>query len=186
MANLEFSFFCNILERGMNGILPIDETIFFFDDDPEKKQCCILYEEKYNEILFDAYCDYPPEGAWFSTVDKLVNTPLFKGQSIKDRWDHILVHHIGGYPTRTWLASWTNWSKEKITQVYQYDVDDILKLFDAGVFKNIDELSRYEIGILLAEFNHSTNLKKLRKLAQILEFNYTDYDLKQQQRNNEI
>ncbi|WP_027396057.1 hypothetical protein [Anaerovibrio lipolyticus] len=185
MANLEFSFFCNILERGMNGILPIDETIFFFDDDSEKKQCCILYEEKYNEILFDAYCDYPPEGGWFNTVDKLVNTPLFKGQSIKDRWDHILVHHIGGYPTRRWLASWTNWPKEKIAQVYQHDADDILKLLETGHLREPD-LARWERGALIGEFHTSTDLEKLRKISQILEMNYTEYDLKLHQRNNEI
>ena len=185
MANIEFLFFCNILERGMNGILPIDETIFFFDDDPEKKQCCILYEEKYNEILFDAYCDYPPEGAWFTSVDKLVNTPLFKGQSIKDRWEYILVHQIGGYRTRTWLASWTNWPKEKIAQVYQHDADDILKLLETGHLRESD-LARWERGALIGEFNTSTDLEKLRKLAQVLEMNYTEWDLKKLQKVNEI
>ncbi|WP_407400439.1 hypothetical protein [Anaerovibrio sp.] len=121
MANLEFSFFCNIMERGMNGILPIDGTHFIFDDDPKKVICDIYYFENIIELYCGGDCCSPKKEAIFYSVTEMVNYPLFDGKSMKDRWDHIIVHHIGGYPTRDWLASWTNWPKEKIAQVYQYD-----------------------------------------------------------------
>lgn len=101
--NNPFSFevFRMILDN--DDTFPVDETLFYFDDEPENERehylgCLREYKTPY----WIGYCDIKG-GSEFYTASELLNAKVFNGKSIKDRWEHLIIEHIGGIPLESWL-----------------------------------------------------------------------------------
>lgn len=97
-----FATFQRILEN--DSIFQVDETLFYFDDEPENKQehylGCI---RKYDKPYWVGYCDIP-NGCEFYSALELLTARIFDGQSIKDRWEHLVFINIGGIAVEDWLS----------------------------------------------------------------------------------
>lgn len=100
--NILFSYekFLQIFEN--DDIFPIDETMFYFDDDFEETEHYLGCIRKYNKPYWAGYCDFL-DGYECATAIELLNAKIYNGQSIKEKWEHIIFVNIGGIPINDWL-----------------------------------------------------------------------------------
>ena len=85
----------------------IDETAFYFSDDPEEIEHFIGYIPKYKDKVYKkpywiGKCDIE-NGCEFETADELFCAKVFDGESIRDRWDQVVLFQIGGIETDFWM-----------------------------------------------------------------------------------
>lgn len=107
-----FETFLYILEN--DSIFSINETLFYFDDEPEDNQCHYLgCLRNYDKPYWIGYCDIP-NGCEFSTATEMLNSKVFGGKSIKDRWKHLIFEEIGGIGLNDWLVLYGD-NYEKLT-----------------------------------------------------------------------
>ena len=168
MANLDFSFFYDIVKRGINHEINIDETIFFFDDDPEEEHGYIILFAGDNDHYCDGRCC--DRGFYIKDVDEVFEAKVWRGKSLKERWQHTVIDRIGSKKIRAWLSEYTDWSKERIAQVYE-PCDDTqyikARAIDRGRL-NIREI------LILANRMSSPNVdsserKEIKKILQLYE-----------------
>ncbi len=78
--------------------------MFYFDDEPEDNQFHYLgCLRNYDKPYWIGYCDIL-NGCEFSTATEMLNSKVFGGKSIKDRWKHLIFEEIGGIGLNDWLA----------------------------------------------------------------------------------
>ncbi len=99
-APFSYETFLHILEH--DDLFLIDETAFYFDDDPDETDHMLGCLRDFDLPYWLGYCDIPG-GCSFSTADDMLNAGVFDGQSIKERWKHIILYNIGGIGTPDWL-----------------------------------------------------------------------------------
>lgn len=98
MNTVDFSFFLSELTKG--GIM--DEACFYFVDEigePEHYIGCLLQNDK---PYWAGLCDIP-DGTEFSTAEELVNAKIYRGKSLKERWNNVRIVCMGGIPMDDYL-----------------------------------------------------------------------------------
>ena len=94
-----------MLEMFTSGEERLDETAFYFQTDPSENEHYIGYIPKYEKPYWIGYCDIP-EGCEFRTAKEMFEAKVFNNQSIKDRWNEIVIVSIGGISVNDWDISW--------------------------------------------------------------------------------
>lgn len=79
-----------------------NETLFYFNDDPEDDGHWIGCLRQYEKPYWVGGCDIP-DGADFQTAAEMFEAKIFKGRSIKDRWEHIVFDCIGQISVDGWI-----------------------------------------------------------------------------------
>jgi len=170
MANLEFSFFYDIVKRGINHEINIDETIFFFDDDPEEEHGYIMLFSGDSEYYCDGRCC--DRGFLIKNVDEVFNAKVWRGKSLKERWEHTVIDRIGGKKIRAWLSEWTDWPRDKVAQIYE-PCDDTEYIKARAIERG--RLNIREILILVnREASSHVDLKERKEIEKILELYEND------------
>lgn len=96
---LDWNFF-EQLKLGEN----IDETCFYFCDDPQEEEHYIGFLPKFEQPYWAGYCDVE-NGCEFSTAEELANAKIYKGKSLKERWESVRIVSIWGAGLDCWLES---------------------------------------------------------------------------------
>lgn len=79
----------------------VDETIFYFDDDPNENFYVIgcnnltFSGDIYDKPYWVGVCDFL-NGCEFATAEELFAAKIFDGKSIKENWQHVVIHELGG------------------------------------------------------------------------------------------
>ena len=94
-----------MLEQFVKGDERVDETTFYFRSDPEEVEHYIGYLSQYDKPYWAGYCDVP-DGCEFKTAQELFEAKIYDGQSIKERWDELVLLEIGGIRVQDWELSW--------------------------------------------------------------------------------
>lgn len=84
---------------------PIDETSFYFDDDPEETLHYIGCIRQYEKPYWAGCCDIA-DGCEFLTAEELFTAKIYNNQSIKDRWEHIVIDGICEVSVSEWTETY--------------------------------------------------------------------------------
>lgn len=95
---MNFEFFYKQLKAGMN----INETCFYFDDEPQIEERYIGYSPEYEKPYWVGYCDIE-DGCEFYTAEDLVNAKIYKGKSLIERWENVVIESIEGLSLDDWF-----------------------------------------------------------------------------------
>ena len=98
MNTLDFYYFLSELKKGEI----MDETYFYFIDEegqPEHYIGCLM---QYDRPYWVGLCDIP-DGTEFLTAEELVNAKIYRGKSLKERWNEVRVVCMGGIPVEMYL-----------------------------------------------------------------------------------
>lgn len=95
-----FATFLNVLEH--DDYFSVDETAFYFDDDPAEEERMLGCLRKLDKPYWVGNCDLP-KGGGYSTAAQLLSAKIFNGESLKDRWNHIVFVSVGGIRIDEWL-----------------------------------------------------------------------------------
>lgn len=95
---LDWDFFFKQLDAGLN----IDETHFYFIDDPNDDDYMLGYLPQYDKPYWAGNCDIP-DGAGYYTAEELVNSKIYSGKSLRERWEQVRICGIEGICLDDWL-----------------------------------------------------------------------------------
>ncbi len=90
-----------ILSLFENANVWVDETKFYFRDDPEEDEHFLGYLPQYEEPYWVGYCDIP-DGTEFKTAKEMFEAKIYDGQSIKERWENVVLVTLGGINVDEW------------------------------------------------------------------------------------
>ena len=93
-----------VLKQFEKGDDCVDETTFYFRSDPQETEHYIGYLSQYDEPYWAGYCDIP-DGCSFRTAKELFEAKIYDGQSIKDRWEDVIITQFGGIDVDYWGKS---------------------------------------------------------------------------------
>lgn len=94
-----------ILKQFERGDPRVDETVFYLASDPQEVEHYIGYLPEFDEPYWAGYCDVP-DGCSYKTAKELFEAKIYDGQSIKARWDELILICIGGINVDDWEKSW--------------------------------------------------------------------------------
>lgn len=94
-----------ILAQFEKGDEHVDETTFYFRSDPQEVEHYIGYLPQYEKPYWAGYCDIE-NGCEFKTAKELFEAKIYCGQSIKDRWDDLVLINIGDISVNDCAKSW--------------------------------------------------------------------------------
>jgi len=87
-----------------DDVFGVDETSFYFDDEGKKR-----FDHMIGCIRGEAFppywvggCDIE-NGCEFDTAEELFQAKIFDGQSIQERWEHLVLDSVGCLSTEGWL-----------------------------------------------------------------------------------
>ncbi|HAJ96614.1 MAG TPA: hypothetical protein DCO72_02610 [Ruminococcus sp.] len=87
-----------------DDVFGVDETSFYFDDEGKKRFDHMIGCIRGNE--FPPYwvgdCDIQ-DGCEFDTAEELFQAKIFDGQSIQERWEHLILVNVGGFGAEDWI-----------------------------------------------------------------------------------
>lgn len=82
----------------------VDEIFFYFSDDENESEHCFGYMNGYERPYWVGLCDIQG-GCDFESAADLLNAPIYNGQSLKDRWQQVIICSIAGCSPREWMKS---------------------------------------------------------------------------------
>lgn len=87
-----------------DDIFGIDETLFHFDDseDPTDEHYIGCIREDGFQPYWVGDCDIQ-DGCEFDTAEELFQAKIFDGQSIQERWEHLVLEYLGGIYIEEWI-----------------------------------------------------------------------------------
>ena len=85
LNTVDFNYFLAELRKGKI----MNETSFYFVDE-------------ISEPYWAGLCDIP-NGTEFLTADELVNATIYRGKSLKERWDDVRIICMGGIPVDDYM-----------------------------------------------------------------------------------
>lgn len=97
LNTVDFKYFLDELKKGEI----MDETSFYFVDEigePEHYIGCLM---KFEKPYWVGLCDIPG-GTEFLTAEELVNAKIYRGKSLKERWDDVRIICMGGISLEEW------------------------------------------------------------------------------------
>lgn len=94
-----------MLEKFASGDERLDETMFYFQTDPAEEEHYIGYISKYEKPYWIGCCDILG-GCEFRTAREMFEAKVFNNQSMKDRWNEIVIVSIAGINVDEWDISW--------------------------------------------------------------------------------
>lgn len=100
MSIVDFDYFLAELKKGEI----MDETYFYFtgeEGEPEHYIGCLT---EYERPYWAGLCDIP-DGTDFETAEELVNAKIYRGKSLKERWNEVRVICMGGIPVPDYISS---------------------------------------------------------------------------------
>jgi len=78
------------------------EWDFFFKDDPDENEHYLGYLSQYKKPYWVGYCDIK-DGCEFGNATELVDSPIFDGKSLRERWNNTIICSIEGCCLDDWL-----------------------------------------------------------------------------------
>ncbi|MBP3804901.1 MAG: hypothetical protein J6I76_13620 [Oribacterium sp.] len=110
-----------ILAQFEKGDEFVDETTFYFCSDPKEIEHYIGYQSKHDKPYRAGYCDIE-DGCEFNTAKELFEAKIYDGQSIKDRWDELVLINIGGIGVDDWDGfDYAKWRQKYFDNVSSED-----------------------------------------------------------------
>lgn len=100
-----FETFLSILEN--DDCYQIDETSFYFDDDLTREEHMLGCIRDFDKPYWVGYCDVP-DGCEFYSALEMLTAKIYDGESIKNRWDHLVFINIGGIAADDWLSIYSD------------------------------------------------------------------------------
>lgn len=80
----------------------VDEICFYFSDDENETEHCFGYMKGYDRPYWAGPCDVQG-GCDFETTADMLNAPIYDEQSLKDRWQQVIMCSIVGCSPRNWM-----------------------------------------------------------------------------------
>ena len=96
----DYDFFLNLLKN--NGTC-LDETRFCFTDDPMRTERWLGYLPQRDKPYWVGGCD-TPNGASYRTSEELMESPIFDGKSLRERWPQMRVLGAMGLGLEDWYG----------------------------------------------------------------------------------
>jgi len=99
MAQIDFDYFYKQLQLGCD----IDETCFSVIGSDEYSWCYLGYLPEYEKPYWFGLVPDGSQAYDFSNAEELVNAKVFNRKSLKEIWDDINIHAIGGVDISEWF-----------------------------------------------------------------------------------
>ncbi len=100
MQMVDFDYFLSELKKGEI----MDETYFYFIDEEDKPEHYIGCLLQYDKPYWAGLCDIA-DGTEFLTAEELVNAKIYRGKSLKERWDDVRIVCMGGIPVEDYMEA---------------------------------------------------------------------------------
>lgn len=98
LNTVDFNYFLTELRKGKI----MNETSFYFVDEISEPEHYIGCLPQYDKPYWAGLCDIP-NGTEFLTADELVNATIYRGKSLKERWDDVRIICMGGIPVDDYM-----------------------------------------------------------------------------------
>ena len=95
---VDFNYFLAELRKGEI----MNETSFYFVGEISEPEHSIGCLPQYDKPYWAGLCDIP-NGTEFLTADELVNATIYRGKSLKERWDDVRIICMGGIPVDDYM-----------------------------------------------------------------------------------